>query len=487
MRNPNSYRHILKTTTLFGGVQSLNILMGVVRTKLVAVLLGTTGMGVLSMCNTWVSLLSDTLGLGLPMSAVKQLSSAYEQPQPTAFLQQLCTLRTWTLLAAGLAFAVSFFGALLWHNASWLSLLPPFALVALAVVVPMTVLTAGEMAVLKATRQLKAVAKLSVWNMLLMVIVSTIGFYQWGLRAIVPVLLVAACVQMLLVVGCSCRRFGYKVAFSKDVLRRGWTTLRLGLAFVAAGMVANGAAFLVRWWLQWQGDVHVVGLYNAATMLAMTYAGVVFHAMETDYFPRLSGVSHTGNGLNLLVNRQINACILLLSPLLLGFMMALPWLIPLLFSQAFLPMMGMMRGCLVAMFFRIFTLSIEYIALSRGHSVLYLVQEGASAVLLVAAVATGFALGGLTFVGYAIALATALEALLVLILTHHRYHFMLHRATWRWAGVQFLLLLVTLWSCLWRASPAAWALGWGTFGLSCTVSWRCWKAFHATKDKPKAA
>lgn len=108
MRNPNSYRHILKATTLFGGVQSLNILMGVVRTKLVAVLLGTTGMGVLSMCNTWVSLLSDTLSLGLPMSAVKQLSSAYEQPQPTAFLQQLCTLRTWTLLAAGLAFAVSF-------------------------------------------------------------------------------------------------------------------------------------------------------------------------------------------------------------------------------------------------------------------------------------------------------------------------------------------------------------------------------------------
>ena len=96
MHNHNSYRHILKATTLFGGVQSLNILMGVVRTKLVAVLLGTTGMGVLSMCNTWVSLLSNTLGLGLPMSAVKQLSSAYEQPQPTAFLQQLYTLRTWT-------------------------------------------------------------------------------------------------------------------------------------------------------------------------------------------------------------------------------------------------------------------------------------------------------------------------------------------------------------------------------------------------------
>ena len=35
----NSYRHILKYTGIFGGVQGLNILMGVVRNKIVAVLL----------------------------------------------------------------------------------------------------------------------------------------------------------------------------------------------------------------------------------------------------------------------------------------------------------------------------------------------------------------------------------------------------------------------------------------------------------------
>ena len=45
----NSYSHILKYTSLFGGVQMLNILIGLVRNKLVAVLLGPAGMGLVAL------------------------------------------------------------------------------------------------------------------------------------------------------------------------------------------------------------------------------------------------------------------------------------------------------------------------------------------------------------------------------------------------------------------------------------------------------
>ena len=45
----NSYIHILKAMGLFGSVQGLNILMSLVRNKIVAVLLGTTGMGLITL------------------------------------------------------------------------------------------------------------------------------------------------------------------------------------------------------------------------------------------------------------------------------------------------------------------------------------------------------------------------------------------------------------------------------------------------------
>ncbi len=48
-KKDDSYSHILKYTGIFGGVQGLNILMSVVRNKLVAIILGPEGMGLISL------------------------------------------------------------------------------------------------------------------------------------------------------------------------------------------------------------------------------------------------------------------------------------------------------------------------------------------------------------------------------------------------------------------------------------------------------
>ena len=48
----NSYRHILRYTSVFGGVQGLNILVSLVRNKFVALILGPSGMGLVSLFNT---------------------------------------------------------------------------------------------------------------------------------------------------------------------------------------------------------------------------------------------------------------------------------------------------------------------------------------------------------------------------------------------------------------------------------------------------
>ena len=48
-KKDDSYSHILKYTGIFGGVQGLNILMSMVRNKLVAIILGPEGMGLISL------------------------------------------------------------------------------------------------------------------------------------------------------------------------------------------------------------------------------------------------------------------------------------------------------------------------------------------------------------------------------------------------------------------------------------------------------
>ena len=60
MKKTDSYNHILRYTGLFGGVQGLNILVGVVRNKLVAMILGPDGMGLISLFNSTLKLMSDS-------------------------------------------------------------------------------------------------------------------------------------------------------------------------------------------------------------------------------------------------------------------------------------------------------------------------------------------------------------------------------------------------------------------------------------------
>jgi len=80
----SSYSHILKYTALFGGVQGLNILVGIVRNKLVAMILGPEGMGLVSLFNSTTKLVSDSTNFGISMSAVKNISLAYEKGKEAA-------------------------------------------------------------------------------------------------------------------------------------------------------------------------------------------------------------------------------------------------------------------------------------------------------------------------------------------------------------------------------------------------------------------
>ena len=75
----NSYSHILKYTGIFGGVQGLNILVGVVRNKFAALFLGPSGMGLLSLFNSTVNLISSSTNLGIPTTGVKMVSEKYEE------------------------------------------------------------------------------------------------------------------------------------------------------------------------------------------------------------------------------------------------------------------------------------------------------------------------------------------------------------------------------------------------------------------------
>ena len=148
-KNDDTYFHILKYTSLFGGIQGLNILVGLVRNKLVAMILGPDGMGIVSLFNSTIRFISDSTGLGIPTSAVKNLSQSISEREAN-IRDTVQLVRSWSLLAAlvGLLACVILSPLLNDWTFSWGDHTLHFVL--LSPVIALMAITGGEVAILKA-------------------------------------------------------------------------------------------------------------------------------------------------------------------------------------------------------------------------------------------------------------------------------------------------------------------------------------------------
>ena len=464
------YSHILRYTGLFGGVQGLNILIGIVRNKLVAMILGPNGMGLISLFNSTIKLVSDSTSFGISMSAVRNISEDFDRQNIEKLEADVALVRSWSFLTAllGMFVCIAFSPLLSSFTFSWHGHTLHF--IFLSPIVAMTAITGGELAVLKGVRRLKALAGISVYSVIGALLVSVPLYYIYKEKAIVPSLVIMAFIQMALTIAVSYKIFPLRLSLSRSVLRQGYSMIRLGIAFVFAGILGSGADFVIRSYISNVAGIDTVGLFNAGYMLTMTYVGTVFSAMETDFFPRLSGVSSLGFTFNRTVSNQIEVMLLLVSPLLVVFTFTLPILLPLLYTGKFLPALGMIQIIVLAMYFRALKLPVEYIPLAKGDSLSYLFLEAFYDIVLVVLVIILFRKFGLTGAGVAVTLAGIIDFIVVFIYARLRYAYKPTAGIVKYTLIQLPIGLLA-YASTWIADPRLyWSIGALLAILSMTAS-----------------
>ena len=454
-----SYRHILKYTGIFGGVQGLNVLIGLVRTKLVAILLGPSGLGLASLFNTTVGFVSQATNLGLPISAVRQMSELYDQGDQEAINHFVKVIRGWSLLTAlvGMLVCVAIGPFLSQTTFAWGDHSLHFMLLSPAV--GMMAITGGETAILKGMRKLGSIAIIQVLAVVAALAISVPVYYVFGESGIVPVIVMMAFATMVLTLKQSLKLIPLRLRGAKGMLGEGMEMVRLGVAFTLAAVIGTASEMLIRSYLNVTGDLDILGLYNAGYMLTITYAGMVFSAMEADYYPRLSAVQHDIEATNETVNRQMKVSLLLISPMLAALIIALPLLVPMLFSGKFLPVVGMAQVAALAMYMKVLTLPVAYITLARGYSLSYLFLESCYFVVFVVLIIVGYQYWGLFGTGLAITLAHVFEYLLVNGYAYKKYGYRSSATVYGYAIVQVALGLLAYILTLVADGYLYWSIG----------------------------
>lgn len=420
----NDYRESLKTTSLFGGVQIYNILIQVVRSKLVAVLLGPSGMGIMGLLNSTTSMISSFTNLGLGTSAVKNMAEA----NATADLERVSRVVSvfrrlvwWTGLFGMLVCLLlsPYWSRLTFGNSDY-----TLAFAVLSVNVLLMQLTSGQNALLQGLKRYRFLAQSTVLGNTIGLFVAVPLYYFWGVDAIVPVLVLANVSAFVLAL-----YYARKVAIRQtkltfgEVRREGKDMAKMGLLIGLQGIFAVLVAYLIQIFISKTGSVKDVGLFNSGFTIVNTYVGLVFASMATAYYPRLSEVCNNPAAFRTTINQQAEISLLLLTPLILAFIVYVKWIVVLLYSSKFLPAQGMIYWAIGGVLFKAMSWAMSYALLAKGDAKVFFWNELSTIVYGFGLNVAGYRFFGLTGLGMSSCLTYFLYFFQLWIITGKKYRF----------------------------------------------------------------
>ena len=106
----SSYGQILKSSALIGGSSVINITIGIVRTKAMAMFLGPSGFGLMALYGSIVDLAVSLVGMGINSSGVRQIAEAVGSGERERIARTVTVLRRTSVLLGflGIVFLVLF-------------------------------------------------------------------------------------------------------------------------------------------------------------------------------------------------------------------------------------------------------------------------------------------------------------------------------------------------------------------------------------------
>ena len=469
---------------MLGGVQAFYIAMSIVRNKLTAILIGTAGMGLADLYCRTLELLGNTTNFGIAFSAVRRLSSLYEENDQREMAYYVRLVRTWTFITALFGALVCLAFSPLISQLTTDSYDHTWTFCLLAPAVAFTTLAGGEIAILKGMRRLKNLAIVSAAGALGTVLISIPLYASFGMAGILPVIISTTGLTFILNLRAASRIFPYRISpCRKHFIRQGGKMLKLGSAYIAAGIIGSMAELLIRTIIvDSEGGYHMAGLYAAGLTLTVSYARLIFVAMDADYFPRLSAAITNQERSNATINQQIDILVLLMAPFLIIFAICLPIIVPLLYTRDFLDVVPMVLCALPYMFFKAIYSPIAYLPLAAGRSRLYLFAELTYYFGFAILVTCGYHFGGLMGAGVGLSAANVMDLTLLPWLYGRIFGFRFNKDT-RCRCLQQGVLLISAMACCMLPYLWAKAVAVGLFAVSCLLSWNFLKRETAVIDK----
>lgn len=372
----STYGKIISSSSILGFSQVLVYVISMLRMKVAALLLGPSGVGMLGLYQSVITLVATVSSLGVGNSGVRDIAEAAgqgdeERIRKTSGILHKFALGTgllgW-LLAAVLSYPLSQWTFNETSEAGSIAIL--------GVCVLLGSVGTSYSAVLQGTRRIKTLAKFQIATNGISAVASVILFYFFRADAIVPSLIAAAFVNCALVLLIR-RRHALpheKVSWKETVLGSR-QLVAMGIAFmwnaVSTGMVALATRAIV---VRYDG-LDANGLYQAAWAISGMFASFILQAMGTDFYPRLTAVADDPKEMGQMINEQTEIGVLLAGPGVLFTLCLAPFLIEYLYSSQFVSGAPMICWFTIGVFGQVVSWPLGFLQIARGSSRSFMITQ----------------------------------------------------------------------------------------------------------------
>lgn len=450
-----SHRDILRSTGVIGGSQVLNILFGIIRTKILAVLLGPGGFGIAGMYLSITSVVGTATGLGIRSSGVRQIAEAVGTADDERIARTITTLRRVSVITGLLGAVVLALAAFPLSRVSFGSTEHGWDLVLLSVTLLFASVAGGQVALIQGLRRIGDLARLSVWGAFFGTVFNIPFVYFWGVAGIAPSL-VAVSAASLAASWWYARRVGVgSLSMSwKQIWTEAKPLTRLGVVFMSSALMTTATMYVARVLVARELGLHELGLYQAAITLAGLYVGMVLQAMGADFYPRLTAAAHEKEVWPRLVNEQAEVGLLVAAPGIVATMLFAPLVISVFYSGDFADAVPVLQWQALGVLLQLTAWPLGFILVAKGDGRAYFWSELAANCVNMVLVFVGITVFGL--IGMGVAFFTLYVVYLggMFVLVRRRHGFVWSPATLHvWlvifplVGVAFvtLQLLPALW------------------------------------------
>jgi antigen flippase len=369
----HTYGQILKSSALIGGSSVVNVAIRIVRTKVMAVLLGPAGFGLMGLYGSIADLSQNIAGMGINSSGVRQIAEAAGSGDAEKVARTVTVLRR-TSFFLGILGAVLL--AIFSRQISILTFgddqhATEVALLSLAVF--FSSVSAGQGALIQGMRHISDLAKIGVLGGFLGAIISITVIYFLHENGVALSLVGTAAMGILISWWFSRRVHVQSTTMTASQVRQeAASLLKLGFAFMASGFLTMGAAYAVSTMVLRMVSLEAVGYYQSAWSVGGLYVGFILQAMGADFYPRLAAINKENAKCNRMVNEQVQISLLLAGPGIIATLTFAPLVIGLFYSAKFGMAIEILRWFCLGMALRVLIWPMGLIMVAKGERVLFL-------------------------------------------------------------------------------------------------------------------